>query len=398
MQGRYGHQPQRQWGYHPLLISLANTGEPLFLVNRSGNRPSHEGATERYNQAIDLCQSAGFKRVLLRGDTDFTQTKALDDWHSRGVQFIFGIDAMPNLVAMAESLENKAWKPLVRKSKRSVKTQPRQCPRNVKEAVVRARELKNVRLQSEDVAEFDYAPGKCRGSYRFVVIRKNLSVERGESVLFDDVRYFFYITNNRSMTTSAVVRSANGRCNQEKLIGQLKGGVRALDMPVDNLVSNCAYIVMASRAWSLKIWFALSLPEHGRWRKKYKSEKDEVLRMEFQTFLNAFMRIPAQVISTGRRIVYRVLTWNQWLDVFFRGADAIGRQVRRSMRCRVPPSDTGIGTSRSASAPNKYGMKHDQRTAECLATATSGGRDSLRHPPSARAVAKMPIVVCLSWV
>jgi len=29
------------WGYHPLLVSLANTGEPLFIVNRSGNRHSH---------------------------------------------------------------------------------------------------------------------------------------------------------------------------------------------------------------------------------------------------------------------------------------------------------------------------------------------------------------------
>jgi hypothetical protein len=32
------------WGYHPLIVSLANTSEPLYLVNRSGNRPSHEGA------------------------------------------------------------------------------------------------------------------------------------------------------------------------------------------------------------------------------------------------------------------------------------------------------------------------------------------------------------------
>jgi len=322
-----------QWGYHPLLISLANTGEPLFLVNRSGNRPSHEGATERYNQAIDLCLGAGFKRVLLRGDTDFTQTKALDDWHGRGVQFIFGIDAMPNLVEMAESLENTAWKPLVRKPKHRVKTQPRERPRNVKEAIVRSREFENIRLQSEDVAEFDYAPGKCRRSYRIVVIRKNLSVERGELALFDDVRYFFYITNIRSKTSASIVTLANGRCNQEKLIGQLKGGVGAFDMPVDNLLSNWAYMVMASLAWTLKSWFALSLPEDGRWRKKYKPEKDKVLRMEFLTFCNAFITIPTQVIRTGRRLVYRVLAWSRWLDVFFRGVAAIGRQLYLSPRC-----------------------------------------------------------------
>jgi hypothetical protein len=322
-----------QWGYHPLILSLGNTGEPLYLVNRGGNRPSHEGATQWYNRAVDLCLGAGFKGVLLRGDTDFTQTKALDDWHGRNVQFIFGIDAMPNLVEMTEGLENQAWKPLKRKPKYTVKTRPRARPRQVKEAIVRAREFENIRLQSEDVAEFDYAPTSCRRSYRIVVVRKNLTVERGEMALFDDVRYFFYITNNRSMTPSGVVRKANERCNQEKLIGQLKGGVGALDMPVDNLVSNWAYMVMASLAWSLKIWFALSLPQRGRWRRKYESEKERVLRMEFHTFLNAFMRIPAQVIRTGRRLVYRVLAWNPWLDVLLRGVEAIGRTSYRPLRC-----------------------------------------------------------------
>ena len=52
------------WGYHPLLVSLANTGEPLYLVNRSGNRPSSEGAAERLDQASELCRRAGFRRPV----------------------------------------------------------------------------------------------------------------------------------------------------------------------------------------------------------------------------------------------------------------------------------------------------------------------------------------------
>jgi hypothetical protein len=75
------------WGYHPLVVSLANTQEPLYLVNRSGNRPSSEGAAERYDQARALCREAGFQRVTFRGDTDFSQTGHLDRWDGEGVCF-----------------------------------------------------------------------------------------------------------------------------------------------------------------------------------------------------------------------------------------------------------------------------------------------------------------------
>ena len=67
-------------------------------------------------------------------------------------------------------------------------------------------------------------------------------------------------------------------------------------MPVDNLVSNWAYMVMASLAWTLKAWFALSLPETGRWKDKHQAEKESVLKMEFKRFLNAFMRVPCQIV------------------------------------------------------------------------------------------------------
>lgn len=105
-----------QWGYHPLLVSLANTGEPLYIVNRSGNRPSHEHAAEYLDRAVSLCQRAGFRKITLRGDTDFTQTSRLDGWHDEGVQFVFGIDATTALYALAEELELTAWKKLCRKS------------------------------------------------------------------------------------------------------------------------------------------------------------------------------------------------------------------------------------------------------------------------------------------
>jgi hypothetical protein len=332
------------WGYHPLIVSLANTQEPLVVVNRPGNRPSHEGAAERFDQCIELCLGAGFKKVLLRGDTDFTQTGELDRWDANPrVRFLLGIDAMPKLVEQAENLPEKAWKPLERPAKYTVETEPRTRPENVKERIVRAREFENIRLLSEQVAEFEYQPGKCKKSYRLVVVRKNLSVEKGDEVLFDDLRYFFYITNKRKLSCDEIVFLANDRCNQENLIEQLKNGVRAMSMPVDNLVSNWAYMVMASLAWTLKAWFALLLPEEGRWAEKHREQKRTVLRMEFKGFLNAFLRLPCQIVRTGRRIVYRLLSWNPWLEVFFRGVDALREGLKGLHPSRSAPAATASG-------------------------------------------------------
>ena len=303
------------------MVSLANTGGPLYVVNRSGNRPSHEGAASRLDEAIELCRGAGFKKITLRGDTDFSQTEHLDRWDSADVGFVFGIDSMPNLRTIATNLPTTAWKPLVRRPKYEVVTEPRERPDNVKERIVVEREFNNIRLVSEEVAEFPYSPTKCNKTYRIVVVRKNLSIEKGEERLFDEIRYLFYLTNNEQAPAAEIVYEANDRCNQENLISQLKSGVQALKAPVDNLLSNWAYMVTASLAWSLKAWFALLLPERGRWREKYLADKQDVLRMEFKKFVNVFMLMPAQIIRQGRRLIYRLLSWNPWQAIFFRAVD-----------------------------------------------------------------------------
>lgn len=318
-----------QWGYHPLLISLANTNEPLFIANRSGNRPSHERASAYLDLAVDLCRRAGFRKIKLRGDTDFTQTEYLDGWDEQGVRFVFGIDAMANLYEKAENLPASAWKRLERPPRYQVKTQPRARPENVKEQVVQAREFENIRLVEEHVAEFSYQPVKCQKTYRVVVVWKDLEVRQGQKKLFDKDRCFFYISNDRKCSVEDIVFDANKRCNQENLIQQQKSDVRALTAPLDNLDSNWAYMVMASLAWSLKAWAALLLPVHGRWQQRHEAEKQKLLRMDFTTFRNAIINIPAQIIRTGRRILYRMLSWNPWQSAFYRLLDAL----RLPLRC-----------------------------------------------------------------
>jgi hypothetical protein len=272
-----------------------------------------------------VCFRGGFRRVLLRGDTKFTQTEHLDRWDDDPrVRFIFGFEACANLKAIAEDLPARTWKPLHRPARYEVKTQPRRRPDKVKEAVVAARGFENQRLQSEEVAEFNYRPTACKKTYRLVVVRKRIAVDKGQKLLFEKIEYFFYITNEWVPEPDAIVFSANERCDQENLLAQLHGGVRALHAPLDNLDSNWAYMVMTALAWNLKAWWALTLPEPpGRWRAKRQAEKRWVLRLEFKAFVNAFVRLPCQIIRTSRKLIYRLLSWNPHQPIFFRLLDAL---------------------------------------------------------------------------
>ena len=109
----------------------------------------------------------------------------------------------------------------------------------------------------------------------------------------------------------------------ENLIEQLKNGVRALPAPVNTLNANWAYMVMAALAWSLKAWMALSLPTESRWNRRDFADRDRWLRMEFRRFLNTVIRVPAQVVDTGRRLVLRLLNWRRETPTFFRLVNAL---------------------------------------------------------------------------
>ena len=314
------------WGYHPLVLTLASTGEVLSLVNRSGNRPSHEGAAEEADRCLEVCFRGGFRRALLRGDTDFSQSGHLDRWDDDGrIGFVFGYDAMPNLKATAEDLPAEGWRRLERPAAPEPKSgQRRRRPDDVKDAIVRRRQFETLRLQSEDVSEFCYRPTGCRNDYRMVVLRKNISREKGQARLFDEVRYVFYITNDWRSTAEEIVFTANDRCNQENVLSQLHGGCHALRASVDDLTSNWAYMVMTALAWNLKAWWALRLPvASGRHQAAQRQEKQWALTLEFKTFVQAFVRIPCQLIRGGRRLLYRLLGWNPHLRIFFRLVSAL---------------------------------------------------------------------------
>jgi hypothetical protein len=297
------------WGYAPLILSLANTREVLYIVNRSGNAVSHADAPRWIDRAID--QVAPYaKRICLRGDTDFSLTEHFDRWSDRA-DFILGMDAHAVLRRLAEDLPENRWRPLQRRPRYRTLTRKRRrrFQQNEKERIVCEREYDNLRLNHEDVAEFRYQPRKCNRSYRVVVVRKNISKLKGEHLLLDEIRYFFYITTRTDLSAAAIVRCANQRCDQENVIEQLKNGVNALRVPLYDLVSNWAYMVIAALAWNIKSWFAMMMHRQR--------DRLEYIAMEFRRFIHSMILIPCRVIQQARTTVLRLIGYQPTIDRFF---------------------------------------------------------------------------------
>ena len=302
--------------YDPLVVSLAETREPLFLVNRSGKRPSAEGAAERFDRARTLCRDAGFRRITFHGDTDFSETQHLDRWDADDVRFVFGYDASPNLIALADAVP-RGMDAVDYLLAYEVQTEPRQ-----RAGECEGRHRRGARLQ-------EFAPGgrggrrvsiSARGvarRCRMVVVRRMCRWSKATTACWISIG-ILYLTDDQDMAAAQVVFLANDRCQRGSLIEQLEHGVGATQMPVDALLSDWAYMVMAALAWTLEAWLRCACgdePLGGRCA----AEKPPSCAW-IETFLHALVLIrPSSAPS--RRLVFRLLAWSPWQAVFLRGFD-----------------------------------------------------------------------------
>ena len=149
-------------------------------------------------------------------------------------------------------------------------------------------------------------------------------------------------------------------------------GVRcaeALTRPLDNLESNWAYMVMVALAWNLKAWWALwPTPPLGRWLERFQHEQATVLRMEFKTFLHAFVWLPCQIIEAGRRLIYRALQ-----------LESVAASVLPHLRTDTAMTESY--RSRSLDAPVRRGIAGTSRSGRKVSM--SKPRTEHRTPPGA---------------
>lgn len=305
----YGHQKEGAdftykggFGYHPLVISLAETSECLRLVNRSGNVTSADGAAMHLQELVPLLKTR-FKRVLVRGDSAFAQQAIFDVCDAAGMHFAMVSSKQRNFEELADAIPERHWKPFrANEDHPAPAGRRRQRGENQRRLRARARGKCDLKLEKQWVAEVAYTPARSDRAYRLVMRRQRIE-ESNQGELFELWRYRFVLTSlPRTVSTAEVVRQTYRRCDQEKVIEQLQNGVAAMKLPTGTLLANHAYLVCARLAQNMKAWLAmLALPA-------------ETLRWEWKRFRRSFVYVAARVVISGRRRILKIAASHRFAD------------------------------------------------------------------------------------
>ena len=78
-------------------------------------------------------------------------------------------------------------------------------------------------------------------------------------------------------------------------------------MPVDSLLSNWAYMVMATLAWTLEAWFWAVTGRHRPLGESRCGGESRRPAYEIQRLSSRLLTDPVQVVRTSRLLVFRLL-------------------------------------------------------------------------------------------
>jgi len=307
-----------KWSYHPILISMASTGECLAVVNRPGNMTSADGADEAVDGVLEWARPH-FDDVLVRGDSAFDRQNLREVIEHHDGFFAFvgrGHEGRPE---QAAAIPEDAFHPFLtradrrrerRRRERDYKPRPKKRSRRRQ----RSRERNYVeKLQTKQwIAEMTYQPPRQPNVYRLVVRRKLIERRLGQVHLFDDYEYAWVVTNlPNNFSAEDVIDHTYQRCDQENLIEQMGSGLAGWRMPVAEFDGNSAWLEIARLAWNIGKWIAqLVLP-------------DEVTRWEWKRFRLHYVLVPAQLIKRARQMWVRLMGARSTVDPLLLAFEAL---------------------------------------------------------------------------
>jgi hypothetical protein len=290
-----------QWAYHPLLVSLAGTGECLAVRNRPGNVQSPEGAPEVLGEVLPRVR-AQFPRVLVRADSAFDRKDVREAVQRSGAHFAFVGREFPDRPGIAASIPEEQWRPYrsrpqregaERRRKKDFRSRGKK--RNQRNKRARERGYRNLRLVKQWVAEVPWRPRGSEQTLRLVIRRQLIEESCGQRFLFNVHRYRYVVTDlPEDCSTEQAMDLTYQRCDQENVIEQMGSGLAVWRMPVAEFEGNAAWLEIGRLAWNLGKWIAqLALPA-------------EVVRWEWKRFRHALVYVAAQVLRRARQIWVRL--------------------------------------------------------------------------------------------
>jgi hypothetical protein len=221
----YNAKKKGQRSYYPLFATVAQTGQVLDVLHRSGNVDDSHGAITFMRDCIEVVRER-LPGVTLesRKDSAFFSDEIVSFLDRQGVQFTISVpfERFPELKAMIEG--RRRWK----------------------------------RLDSQwDYFETSWAPGCWKTRYRVLLLRhrvRTLTKEPIQLELFvphaQGYEFKTVITNKRG-SAKGILLFHNGRGAQESLFSELKGQCQMDYVPTRRLAGNQLYFLSAVLAHNL---------------------------------------------------------------------------------------------------------------------------------------------------
>lgn len=306
------------WSYHPLLISMAATGECLAVVNRPGNATSAEGVEDAVDDVLSSV-TGHFDNVLVRADSAFDRQALRETIEHHDGYFAFVGRGREGRPEQAAAIAEEDFVPFVTRAERRRRERqrqpgykPRRKKRNQRRRRARDRGYKEKLQTKQWVAETTYKPAGQPNTYRLIVRRKLIEHRKGQQHLFDAYEYGWVVTNlPKSFSAEDVIDHTYIRCDQENVIEQMGSGLAAWRMPVAEFDGNAAWLEIGRLAWNIAKWIAqLALP-------------DEVSRWEWKRFRFHYVLVPAQIIKRARQMWVRLMGPRSTVDPLLLAFDTL---------------------------------------------------------------------------
>jgi hypothetical protein len=214
--------------YYPLFCTIAQTGQVLDVLHRSGNVHDSKGAIEFVTACVQrVRERLGSARLEARLDSAFFSDAMVRCLESLGVEYTISVP-FERFVLLKERIETrKVWWRVPGLAGKS------------------------------HAFESRWKPQSWTKKARFIFIRNTVTVQKKEPIqlnLFEPVEQgyeFKVIVTNKTAAAGKVARFHEGRGYQEKLYGELKGQAQMGYVPARRLVANQVYLLCSVLAHNL---------------------------------------------------------------------------------------------------------------------------------------------------